>query len=248
MNLPRKAKTPLPSVAEVEAETQDEIEQIMSEIEELQQEMSTAAASAVASPAPRAAAPAPAAEQGAAPPKLRAVPVPEAEAEAPTPVAEAALDGEDVMSEFKGGEDGPGMEETLANLKQEENPGRSLIDDAIHASRTEASEDTGAETNFEATAEAPGSHADAHEGEIMAPTTQNPRYDESATPSAAEDAGGTLTMTLKGNMTLRLKYDFEGQEVVVAFSDHNLKIAMADGTEFKIPVGQGGKKQFRKAA
>ena len=56
------------------------------------------------------------------------------------------------------------------------------------------------------------------------------------TPPAEE---GTLTMTLKGNMTLKLQYDCEGQMVTVGFADGALKIALADGTEFKIPVGRG---------
>lgn len=53
------------------------------------------------------------------------------------------------------------------------------------------------------------------------------------TPTSQE---GALTMTLTGNMTLKLKYEYEGQEVLIGFEDHQLKIQLRDGTEFKIPV------------
>ena len=61
-------------------------------------------------------------------------------------------------------------------------------------------------------------------------------------PVAAESSmaasDGTMTMTLTGNMTLRLKYEFGGQEVSVRFGDQFLQLLLADGTEFKIPVGR----------
>ena len=44
-------------------------------------------------------------------------------------------------------------------------------------------------------------------------------------------------MTLKGSMTLRLQYEFEGQEVTIGFTDGALRVTLADGTEFKVPVG-----------
>ena len=49
---------------------------------------------------------------------------------------------------------------------------------------------------------------------------------------------GSLNMTLQGNMTLRLSYEFSGQQVTVAFNDQAIQVQLADGTEFKIPVGQ----------
>jgi len=53
-----------------------------------------------------------------------------------------------------------------------------------------------------------------------------------------DETSPSLTMSLTGSMTLRLKYEFAGQEVTVGFSDEFLKIELADGTEFKIPVGR----------
>lgn len=49
---------------------------------------------------------------------------------------------------------------------------------------------------------------------------------------------GSLTLTLTGNMTLKLKYEFEGQEVIVSFADQALRVQMTDGTEFKVPVSR----------
>lgn len=49
---------------------------------------------------------------------------------------------------------------------------------------------------------------------------------------------GTLSMTLTGSMTLKLKYEYEGQEVLVGFQDGSLCIQLADGAEFKIPVSR----------
>jgi hypothetical protein len=49
---------------------------------------------------------------------------------------------------------------------------------------------------------------------------------------------GTLSMTLTGNMTLKLKYEFEGQEVTISFADQALRVQMTDGTEFKVPVAR----------
>ena len=58
--------------------------------------------------------------------------------------------------------------------------------------------------------------------------------EDSGTESAPEN--GELTLSLTGNMTLRLKYQYEGNDVMIGFKDHALQVRMSDGTEFKIPV------------
>jgi hypothetical protein len=63
------------------------------------------------------------------------------------------------------------------------------------------------------------------------------------------DNDGALTMTVTGNMTLKLKYEFEGQEVTISFADQALRVQMTDGTEFKVPVArmaQSNVKPFKK--
>jgi septal ring-binding cell division protein DamX len=71
------------------------------------------------------------------------------------------------------------------------------------------------------------------QAQSAAPAQTTTATDNSDTPGAS----GTLSMTLSGSMTLKLNYEFEGQTVTVGFADECLKISLADGTEFKIPVG-----------
>jgi hypothetical protein len=49
-------------------------------------------------------------------------------------------------------------------------------------------------------------------------------------------------MTLTGSMRLALKYEQAGQEVSVRFDSEFLMVSLADGTEFKIPVGRTSKR------
>ncbi len=65
------------------------------------------------------------------------------------------------------------------------------------------------------------------------PMTTGPR---SVSPSSADS--GCLTLSLQGSMTLKLKYEFEGQEVTLSFNDQFLRVELSDGTEFKIPVAR----------
>jgi len=52
----------------------------------------------------------------------------------------------------------------------------------------------------------------------------------------ASGGGGAVAITLAGNMTLQLSYEYEGQAVTIGFVDGALRLEMTDGTEFKIPV------------
>ena len=188
----QKKTKPNPGVKEsdvsvVEAETQDEIEQIMSEIEDLQQEINDVPQKTSAT---------------GTPPSLKVV----------SNEDNADEEADDILREFRanGGAE-PSIEDTLGGLQDEEGAGEP----SMLASITE-------------TKEVPMAPEIVHSDE-----TSN------------EVSEGTLTMTLTGNMTLKLKYDFEGQEVVVGFSNNALKVQMSDGTEFKIPV-KG--KAYKKAA
>lgn len=58
----------------------------------------------------------------------------------------------------------------------------------------------------------------------------------------------SLTLSLSGSMTLKLKYEFGGQEVTVGFADNCLKVELSDGTEFKIPVARNEKTTLRRVA
>jgi hypothetical protein len=191
--------------------TDEEIEQIMSEIEELQQEMGE-------SPAP--------AEMEA----------PAAEA----PAAEAPAAEEDILGEFRAGAGGSdsSMEDTLSALPEDEEAtpaGPNLIDQALEASAEE--EAPVAEAPAEST-EPEETYAEAEEpsqGEVI-PMTPRQNAKPAPTPAASTAEHGSLTLTLSGNMTLNLAYECDGQSVTLGFSDHCLLIQLADGSEFKIPV------------
>jgi hypothetical protein len=165
------------SKAEPQGEV-DELEKIMSEIEELQNELE-------ASETPSATASATEADTGA---------------------SSDDLSSDDILKEIQanGLVDESNMEETLAELKSEDT-GSSLLDEA-----TEIQDDQ--ETEM---AEIPMSNTGGNSGN-----------------------DGTLSMTLTGNMTLKLKYEFEGQEVTISFADQALRVQMTDGTEFKVPVAR----------
>lgn len=71
-----------------------------------------------------------------------------------------------------------------------------------------------------------------------------------APASAGEESPeGSLSLTLSGSMTLRLKYEYNGQDVTIRFVDQCLRVELSDGTEFKIPVARtGGARTGRRAA
>lgn len=56
-----------------------------------------------------------------------------------------------------------------------------------------------------------------------------------------QESDSALSIQLSGAMSVKLKYECDGQEVQISFSDHCLKVQFTDGTEFKIPVARGAK-------
>jgi hypothetical protein len=208
------------TAAEVEAETQDEIEQIMSEIEELQQEMSAATAVATdASPkAPQAAVappPAPPAQSSltppapkAPPPKPKLVPSPEPVAQEVEAVAAQEIpahevseveEAESILKEFSGEGEEPWLEETMANLPDNSNES-SLLEDRVE------------------------------------PAMEAQELKEEASTQASSHEGGSLTMSVRGNIAIQLKHETSGQFISVGFNQHSIRISVSDGTEFKVPI------------
>jgi hypothetical protein len=88
-----------------------------------------------------------------------------------------------------------------------------------------------------------GSEDDASMEETLSALKMSEEDEEMSKLNSAEE--GSLTISLKGSMSLKLKYETEGREVTVAFEDRFLKVELSDGTEFKIPVGEA---PTRKAA
>lgn len=153
--------------------------------------------------------------------------VPEAE-------AMAAVE-EDILAEFQqGGSPEMSMEETLGDLKEEDSGKPSLLDQAMQSNESEEIvAETAENTDEEAAAES------EVEGEFMANETDRD----------GGESDGTLTMTLTGNMALKLKYEMDGKEVAISFTNQTLKVTLENGTEFKIPLGASPqKKNLRRAA
>ncbi|MFL5812287.1 MAG: hypothetical protein ACJ763_01820 [Bdellovibrionia bacterium] len=126
---------------------------------------------------------------------------------------------------------GESMESTLAELKDDPTV-KTLLDQTFDDQARRQSE----------AAEVPASAPIfVKETPVMSNTSQTPQA-----PQTNDESSPSLTMSLTGSMTLKLKYEFAGQEVTVGFSDDFLKIELADGTEFKIPVGR--QKTLRRVA
>lgn len=211
----------------------DEIDKIMNEIEELQQGM--------ASPNP-------------APAKARVAAV-ETPAEAVEEEESSTGEGPSSIAEFQAGSGEVSMEETLSNLKDDEPSGPNLIDQTIQAeseaeasaSDTDSDEESELLDQDEATAleeaiEAEEAEAEEFEEETevienTAPPKARPRpVIPMRQKNVSGEASGSVAVTLSGNMTLKLSYEFEGQEVSISFDDGALQVELSDGTEFKIPV------------
>ncbi|MBY0471744.1 hypothetical protein K2X30_11310 [bacterium] len=227
------------SNALVEAETQDEIEQIMSEIESLQKDM--AEASSVEST------PSVVSTSRATPAAEETPEVPEVDASI------QALTGDDTESEpifAVGGSDTPSngsassdevpLEETLGSMKAEESE-TSIFDDEEDTSQAPAAH--------------VGDHISEEEEQLIREINEKVQMDSPVSPArkmpssmemdsdrvtAPNGSGGTgaLTLSLVGNMNLKLKYESEGHEVLISFADEALRVQLEDGTEFKIPMGR----------
>ncbi len=200
--------------------TDDEIAEIMSEIQSLQASMAApAAAEAVKAPATSR--------------KLGA------DAVTAEDLSAVNLDSlADELSEFRGANDEPSMEETLAGMKDDEPVSKpSLLDASSVEEEAHHRPQDDVDSLIEAEMAAEAGRGTRHvEAEANFDTGEGlmPEFGS----SSAEKNEGSLSMMIAGNMTLKLKYEFGGQEVTLSFSDNALKVTLLDGTEFKIPVGR----------
>jgi hypothetical protein len=231
MGIERSAKN-LKSVPSGSAEgAEDEINQIMQEIEDLQEGMAQAVQ------------PGGNASSG---PTLKAVPTPP-----PAPMAAESSDG---MAEFRGSSEEPSMEETLANLKPDEDS--EELAPAVEASseetaesseeeeaESEETEEEGSETTEDSSSDSESEEEEEEESMASAREESDEGMEEQESDSGSSShtngpGQDSLTMMLTGNMTLKLRYEFEGQEIILGFQDHALKVQLSDGTEFKIPLAR----------
>lgn len=258
----QKTKAAAAPVAPVSNDAQDEIDQIMSEIEQLQQEIDSGTGAASQAPKltvvsavddPQAAADAVVAEAAAAMEARSTL-------EGVTEGSPETLDEhEDALSEFRAAGGDEASLDDLSDLKDDGQGGSGLLDqvetEAGAASPESAEQDGFDEQEMEHIASfGPvveqnfGTGATARQETEMENRKTGP-MGRGAGQSSASTNEGSLTMNLTGNMSLKLRYEFEGQEVTIGFVDQFLQVILADGTEFKVPVGQAAKnKQFRRVA
>ncbi len=150
------------------------------------------------------------------------------------------------------------MEETLGDLKDEEPSGPNLIDQAMEAEAAREAAAKEEEKHDELLDQAEAEALDdaiAAEEEAALQEVHAEEQEEEVTMSEAprrgrsshsnDSKGGHVAVKLSGDMTLRLSYEFEGQEVTIGFTDGSLRVELSDGTEFKIPVRRN---PLRKAA
>ncbi len=197
-------------------EQPQEIEDILSEIESLQQSLRQAEAAQSGEPVTE-----------PVKPKLQAVPpveavAPETVVDAPEePAADPLMDS---------------MEDILGRV--ENMSGSALLDAAIENEPGFASSDS-AETS-----EARLANVESHSIPEIEPVESQIEEEMADAPMQDTSSDGCLTMTLNGKMTLKLNYESGGKSVTVSFNNENLVIQLSDGAEFKIPVGDAnnGKK------
>jgi hypothetical protein len=204
----------------------DEIEQIMDEIEQLQKEIDSTDLAPVIPAKPVAARPAPA-------PEMPNEPMVTQKAPAQLPSAELSNELQE-LGFGTGGDSESSLEDTLGTLEEEPSSGNGALDEIDVTTHPVADAEEIVEEEIEGLMQATASASvqydeDASELEEIPMNTTSQMKD-------TDSSEGTLSMTLKGNMTLKLQYDVDGQVVTVGFADGALKIELVDGTEFKIPV------------
>lgn len=187
---------PKKTVAQVEAETQDELQEIMSEIESLQKEMGDS---------PTAKSP------GSS--RLKAVAEPRLSQE-----LEAAVDGDSLdmsVEDFHGDSDEPSMEETLAGMKEEPSSGSGLLDEMDSA-------EAGDEDDFSASSDM-DDEDEVMEDTVRESLRDQISSDDLDQMS---DGSMTMTLSGKMNLRLKYECDgqevtlgFRDQHLFVTLSD-----------------------------
>jgi hypothetical protein len=237
-----------PQTAKGGADPKDEIEQIMSEIELLQKEIGQVEAEAPAAPAPRQA-------QPAARPKPTLV-------KSEGPKVETSIVETDPLEEFRasgGGE--PSLEDTLADLRDDGGSGGGVLGALDEETEPEMGDLSSPDIDREealARAEREVEEAFDDDGDAELDSRQleeihEEEIENSISTSISEDdpmshdedkktGDGSLSMTLRGNMTLKLQYEIEGQAITIGFTGDAMRVQLADGTEFKIPIRRGARR------
>jgi hypothetical protein len=65
---------------------------------------------------------------------------------------------------------------------------------------------------------------------------------------SGNSSDNSLSMTVTGQMSLKLNFEYEGEEVLVNFDSDKIHIQFSEGTEFKIPLKHMKRNRSKKAA
>lgn len=217
--------TPAPSAEEEDVTDIDAVAEVVAKVaaEVAEEPIAAAETSVAAVEAPKAATPA-------------VAPAPSEDDEFAALIAQADdADSTPVLQEFRGSAGDASMDDALGSLKEEPSAsGKSIFDE----------EGSKAESPAETAAPATAVTASAPSSTVSDPVSLSKKEIPMSRVMAAVDSApktqaqteGELSLQLKGSMTLKIKYDFAGQEVTIGFDDNCLKVQLSDGTEFKIPV------------
>ena len=140
------------------------------------------------------------------------------------------------------------MEATLAALRPEEPVGGALAEMAS----------TAEEKTAPAATVRPVRPVDTEISKMVTETLSEPqtatpragisRAGETASFSSAGAEEGALSLNLRGKISLELIYESFDQKVRVSFGESFLTVSLQDGTEFKIPVAKKGSARVKAVA
>lgn len=126
------------------------------------------------------------------------------------------------LSDFHSEPGEVGLEDSVGGIR----------DDEVHGDSSNVSEESPLEEKFDQMAEEESQ------------TVSEPRSMETRDHSLPNEAmSGMLTLSIKGGITLKLKYEFEGHELTLELVDHCLKVELGDGTEFRVPLNRPVKRE-----
>jgi peptidoglycan hydrolase CwlO-like protein len=233
-------------------ESQDEIEQIMNEIEELQQEMNSAAMPKTTQSSPPAHPQSASSTVSGQASEIKADLEPELTSQA-AGISDSEVD-QDILKDFSGDGDEPWLEETLATLKDSKSEGGGGMLGDLNTSNEPSQDELEKELAAEREAvekmiQEESEAAAQVEKEVRTdPPAQRSRSqspsDGLSMSSPSQEAGqgqgqvlgSSLGLSIEGQMTLKLNYASNSRQMTIQFSHQFIVIQLADGTEVKLPI------------
>lgn len=172
-----------------------------------------------------------------------------APAEPATPAATEMEVEASILKEFSGAGEEPWLQETLAQLTEDSTESESDRLIFKGEDKNPASEETDLVSEFDHALEVEREVArelrEAQENSENVESLEEHRLARSR-PLNTTGSDGNLSMTIQGNITLKLGHESGDEEIVLSFQEDSILIQLTDGTEFKIPARKKGPKSERK--